>query len=86
MSPHVASMLQRYRPDFSVSQFTSWINDFQKEFRSLYDLGFVGDVNHVAAYTLEIPLEELSIPSMASDLMKHDSIMSRFLFVLIHCR
>ena len=79
MSSHVASMLRQHRPDFSAAHFSIWLDDFQKEFRSLYDLGFVGDINHVAAYTLEmLPLQGYAIPSRALDLMKYDSIMSKF--------
>ena len=78
MSSHVFSMLHRYRPNFSTSQFSVWLDDFQKEFRSFYDLGFVGDINHVSTYTLEmLPLKGIAIPSMAIDLLKYDSIMSK---------
>jgi len=79
MSSHVFSMLHRYRPNFSTSQFSVWLDDFQKEFRSFYDLGFVGDINHVATYTLEmLPSKGIAmVPSMAIDLIKYDSIMSK---------
>lgn len=84
MASHVFSMLHLYRPNFSASQFTLWLGDFQKEFRSFYDLGFVGDINHVAAYTLEmLPLKGIAIPSMAVDLIKYDSIMSKLLVEII---
>lgn len=71
-------MLHRFRPNFSTSEFSIWLDDFQKEFRSFYDFGFVGNINDVAAYTLELlSSKELVIPSTAIHLIIHDSIMSK---------
>lgn len=56
------------------------MDDFQKMHRPQWDLAFIGEIDDIMQYSLKIlALKGVASSSVAADVMKHESIMSKFI-------
>jgi hypothetical protein len=82
MSVHVLSMILQYRiksKDFELKDCAQLMDEFQKKFRQHHDLAFVGDLDAITQYSLEVFSMKGFVPfsSVAVEVMKLESLMSK---------
>ena len=79
MSPHLISLLLQYRFTSNTSAQTcaQSVTEFVRDWRSSVDFAFIGESDRVTEYGLKVFCAKKNIsPSVAMDLLKHESIMS----------
>ena len=86
MSFHVLSMILQYRikksKDVELPDCVKLMDEFQKKFRQHHDLAFVGDLYAITQHTMQVFSMKGVLPfsSVAADIMKLESLMSKFPF------
>lgn len=83
MSVQILSMFLQYQKkslNVSLGECEKLIREFQNEFHSKYDLGFVGDINVIARYSMAV-ISSRGICSSAAavNIIKIESLMSKYL-------
>lgn len=83
MPIHVISVLNYYKSwlETSPSEYIPIMKEFQNDYLSSYDLGYIGNAVDIINYGFSIlSTNGPSSKSIALDVMKHESMMSIYIF------
>jgi len=82
MAVHVMSVLTRY--ESGPLNYISKIKEFQREYLSSYDVGYIGELEDIVNYSLLIlSTKKPQFKTIALDVLKYESMMSIYLIALL---
>lgn len=83
MSVHLLTMLAQNLKkslDVGILEYKLLMEKFRKGNHVRWDMGFVGNIDNIVQYSQDIlALKGTTSPSVAVDILKHESLMSRSL-------